>query len=217
MTIEVTVSAAVLAVAVALVAGSARSARIWPARAIATAFVEIFRGTSVLVQLYVAYFVLPYFGLALTPFAAGVLALGLNAGSYGAEIVRGGLASVPSGQREAALVLDMPAWQQFRRVILPTALVIIIRPTGNLLIDILKGSSLVSLVTLADLTYQGQVLRTDTGQTAQIFLALLAIYFILSSIIAWLVNRAERHVRRGLDARTSPSSEPRLAPEEAVA
>ena len=85
-----------------------------------------------------------------------------------------------------------------------------IRPMGNLLIDLLKGSSLVSLVTLADITYQGQVLRTETGQTTQIFAALLVIYFLLSSLIAWGIDLIERRVRRGLDAQfaTSRKSNP---------
>lgn len=209
VTVQVTACAALLAAVVALVAGAARSSRHWVIRTAAGLFIEVFRGTSAVVQLYVAFFVLPLAGLALTPFLAGVLALGLNVGSYGAEIVRGGLAAVPIGQREAATALDMPPWQRFRYVILPEAMVIILRPAGNLLIDLLKGSSLVSLVTLADLTYQGQFVRSATGETAQIFLALLVIYFLLSSLVAWSVNVLDRRVRRGLAA-VAPKRKNRL-------
>lgn len=198
VTVQVTACAALLATVIALVAGSARSSRYWILRTAAGAFIEVFRGTSAVVQLYVAFFVLPLAGLELSPFVAGVLALGLNGGSYGAEIVRGGLAAVPVGQREAATALDIPPFERFRYVILPEAMVIILRPAGNLLIDLLKGSSLVSLVTLADLTYQGQFVRSATGETAQVFLVLLVIYFLLSSLVAWGVNVVERRVRRGL-------------------
>jgi polar amino acid transport system permease protein len=199
VTIEVTVSAAVLAVIVAVVAGLGRSSRVWVVRAVAGLFVEVFRGTSAVVQLYVAFFVLPFAGLALSPFSAGVLACGLNAGSYGAEIVRAGLASVPQGQREAAIALDMPTWQTFRRVVWPNAMILILRPAGNQLIDLLKLTSIVSLVTLHELTYEGQILRNETGETVQIFLALLIIYFAFASGLAALINLLERHVRRGID------------------
>jgi polar amino acid transport system permease protein len=199
VTIEVTVAAAVLAVIVAVVAGLGRSSRVWVVRAVAGLFVEVFRGTSAVVQLYVAFFVLPFAGLALSPFSAGVLACGLNAGSYGAEIVRAGLASVPEGQREAAIALDMPAWQTFRRVVWPNAMILILRPAGNQLIDLLKLTSIVSLVTLHELTYEGQILRNETGETVQIFLALLVVYFAFASGLAALVNVLERHVRRGID------------------
>ncbi|WP_461417173.1 ectoine/hydroxyectoine ABC transporter permease subunit EhuC [Gordonia sp. GN26] len=199
VTVTVTLGACVLAGAVALIAGLGRTSGIRVVRTAATIFIEVFRGTSALVQLYVAFFVLPLFGLEMSPMVAGILALGLNGGSYGAEIVRSGLAAVPAGQREAATALDMPRLQQLRHVILPHAMVIILRPAGNLMIDLLKASSLVSLITLADLTFQGEMIRSATGETAKVLVALLVIYFVLSSVIAWGINLAERRVRRGLD------------------
>jgi polar amino acid transport system permease protein len=199
VTLEVTVAAALVAAIVAIAAGLARTSRVWVLRAIAGLFIEVFRGTSAIVQLYVAFFVLPFAGLTISPLTAGVIACGLNAGSYGAEIVRAGLASVAQGQREAAIVLDMPAWQTFRRVIWPNAMLIILRPAGNELINLLKLTSIVSLVTLHELTYEGQLLRNETGETVQIFFALLVVYFVLASGLAGLINLLERHVRRGID------------------
>lgn len=204
VTIEVTIAAALLAAVVALVAGTARSSRFWPFRVLSGVFVEVFRGTSALVQLYVVFYVLPYAGIELSPFVAGTLVLGLNVGSYGAEVVRAGIAAVPVGQREAATVLDLPAWARFRHVILPQAMMIILRPAGNMLIMLLLGSSLVSLVQLNDLTYQGLLVRYETGATAQVFLSLLVIYFVLSSLIAKTVDLAERRVRRGIDPTSTP-------------
>jgi polar amino acid transport system permease protein len=204
VTIEVTIAAAVLAAVVSLVAGMARTSRFWVFRVLSGVFIEVFRGTSALVQLYVAFFVLPYAGIELSPFIAGTLVLGLNVGSYGAEVVRAGIAAVPIGQLEAATALDLPAWARFRHIILPQAMLIILRPAGNLFIGLLLGSSLVSLVTLADLTYQGNLIRLATGSTAEVFLSLLVIYFLLSTLIAKMIDLVERRLRRGIDPTTTP-------------
>lgn len=199
VTIQVTIAAAVLAAVVALVAGIARSSRFWIFRFLSGIFIEVFRGSSALVQLYIVFYVLPYVGIEFTPFAAGTLVLGLNIGAYSAEIVRAGLASVPIGQREAATALDLPAWPRFRHIILPQAMMIILRPAGNMLIFLLLASSLVSLVTLQDLTYQGGIVRIETGATVQVMLSLLVIYFVLATITAKMIDLVERRVRRGVD------------------
>ena len=200
VTIEVTVVAALLAALVATIAGVARTSKFLVVRAIAGFYIELFRGTSALVQLYIAFFVLPFLGWTLTPFTAGVLAIGLNVGSYGAEIVRGGIQAVPVGQREAARALDMPRWATFRHVVMPNAMLIILRPAGNALIDLMKLTSLVSLVTLQDLTFSAQTLRAETGDTFSVYLVVLIIYFALASLVSLGINLLERRVRRGMDA-----------------
>lgn len=200
VTVEVTVLGAVLATVVALIAGTARLSRLWIVRTLAGIYIEVFRGTSAVVQLYYAFFVLPLLGFSLTPLTAGVLALGLNVGSYGAEVVRGGVQAVPHAQREAAIALGMNRWAQFRRVVLPQALVVILPSAGNLYIDLLKLSSLVSLINLADITFRGQAQRLTSGETLAIFTVMLVLYFILASIIAMVVRMLERRVRRGIDA-----------------
>jgi polar amino acid transport system permease protein len=200
VTLEVTVLASVLATVVALIAGTARLSHLWIVRVVAGIYIEVFRGTSAVVQLYYAFFVLPLLGLSLTPLTAGVLALGLNLGSYGAEVVRGGVKAVPQAQREAATALGMKRWAQFRRVVLPQALVVILPSAGNLYIDLLKLSSLVSLINLADITFRGQAQRLTSGETLAIFTVMLVMYFILASIIAMLIRVLERRIRRGIDA-----------------
>lgn len=199
VTISVWFLAALLAVPVAIVAGAARLSRLPLVRMLAGVYIEFFRGTSALVQLFFLFFVLPFFGLPLSPFAAGVLALGLNEGSYGAEVVRGALQAVPKGQREAATVLGMSRWARFRRVIFPQALVLILPPAGNLAIDLLKLTSLVSLVTLSDITFEGQQLRLSAGDPLAVFGVLLVIYFVLATLIAAGFRVLERRARRGLD------------------
>ncbi len=161
VTIKVSTAGALIALAVAVVAGSARASDSRILRTIAGIYVEIFRGTSALVQMFWIYFVLPLppFNLTLTAFQAGALALGLNVGAYMAEVVRGGINAVDHGQIEASIALNMSPMLRLRRVILPQALVRILPPVGNLLIDLLKLSALVSLITLSDMTFHAFKLR----------------------------------------------------------
>jgi polar amino acid transport system permease protein len=199
VTAKITALAIVVALIVAFTVGLARGSRRRLVRFIAAAYVEIFRGTSVLVQMYWFFFALPAFGLSLTPLAAGVLALGLNVGAYGAEVVRGAIQAVPRGQIEAAVALNMPASLRMRRVVLPQALVAMLPPFGNLMIELLKGTALVSLITLSDLTFQAQVLRSSTGRTVAVFSLTLLFYLVMSLIITSVVRLLERRVSFGLD------------------
>jgi polar amino acid transport system permease protein len=197
VTIKVTLVAAVLALVVALLMGMARSSKNRAVRALSGFYVELFRGTSALVQLFWIYFVLPLppFKIFLTPFQAGVLTLGLNLGAYGSEVVRGAIRAVPPGQIEAAIALNFTPAQRMRRVVLPQAMVRIIPPFGNLLIELLKATALVSLISLSDLTFEGLKLQQTVGRTTEIFTILLISYFViaypLSRSIRWFENRRE--------------------------
>ena len=166
----------------------------------AAGYVEALRGTSALVQLFWAYFALPLVGVHLSAFAAAVWVLGLNTGAYGAELVRGALGAVPRGQLDAAQALGFPPLARFRRIVLPQALPNLVRPWGNLQVELLKNTSLVSLVTLSDLTFSAQTLvagRLD--RQAEILGVVLALYFALSAGITLAVRGLDRVVSRGLD------------------
>lgn len=192
VTVRITAGAAAVGLVCALVAGLAGVSHSRWVRAGARTYVEFFRGTSALVQLFWLFFALPLVGFRLAPMFAGILALGLNIGSYGAEVVRGAIRAVPSSQYEATVALGMSPYQRLRLVILPQAVVAMLPPFGNLLIELLKGTSLVSLITIADLTFQGQILRASTGQTTTIFLMVLAMYFLLSSTMTLGMKALER-------------------------
>lgn len=194
-TITLTVWGALLALVVALFTGILRSSPSRLLRSISGIYVEVFRGTSILVQLFWIFFVLPLFGLTLSPFQAGVLALGLNVGAYGAEVVRGAIGAIPRGQIEAAIALNMPRSMMMRRVILPQAIVRILPPFGNLLIELLKATSLVWFISLSDVTYQAATLRQSVGRTTEVYTMLLFIYFFiaypLTLGVRWLENRRQ--------------------------
>jgi len=136
----------------------------------------------------------------MTPMAAGILALGLNVGSYGGEVVRGAVRAVPQGQHQAAVALGFTPAQRMRRVILPQAAPAMIPPAGNLLVELLKNTALVSMITLADLTFQAQKVRASTMESGEVFGLILVIYFVLAQVIAFGMRRAERRLARGRTA-----------------
>ena len=135
----------------------------------ATVYIEFFRGTSLLVQLFWAYYVLPFFGISLEAFTAGVVALGLNFGAYGAEIVRAGILAVPKGQWEAAHSLNFTPAKRIKRIIIPQIFPIILPPAANLTVELLKATALVALVTVVDLTFEAKQINSITWLSAQCF------------------------------------------------
>lgn len=180
ITMALTVLSALLAVAIAVAAGLMRMAPNTAVRGLATVYIEVFRGTSLLVQLYWIFFVLPLFGITLEKFTAGFVAVGMNLGAYGAELVRGAILSVPKGQWEAALALNMSPAKRMIRVILPQAVLIMLPSWGNLLIELLKGTALVALISVADLMFQVKQINGTTFLSAETFGTALIIYYVLA-------------------------------------
>lgn len=200
LTVSIAACAIVLAIAMAGAATLLRAAPWRAVRWIANAYVEVFRGTSLLVQLFWFFFVLPLppFHIELTPFTVAVVGLGLHYGAYGSEILRGALRSVPGGQYEAALALNMSARTRLFRVILPQAMINALPPGTNLMIELIKGTSLVSLITLSDLTFRARQLDEATFKTAEIFALTLIIYFVIAQALVLLMRRVERRVSHGI-------------------
>lgn len=192
VTLQVTAGSAAVAVVAALPAGLARLSPHGMLRWTSAVYIEVFRGTSALVQLFWFYFVLPLFGIELSAMAAAILVLGLNAGAYGAEIVRGAILAVPRGQIEAAAALNLGAWRTFYRIVLPQAVVAMLPPTGNLAIELLKNSALVSIIAITELTFAAQLARSATLQSAQIFAMVLMLYFATALCITAVFRVLER-------------------------
>jgi polar amino acid transport system permease protein len=209
ITLEITGGAAVVGLIAAF--GSGLMARS-PSRLVrwtARVYVEVFRGTSAVVQLFWIFYVLPLlFGWQLFPMWAGIIALGLNIGAYGSEVVRGSIRAVPRGQYEAAIALSLSPAQRMRRVILPQAWVGMIPPFGNLLIELLKGSALVFLITVSELTFVAQGLRQLEGNTALIYTVVLIMYFIMAYLITQGMRFLERRAKASLGQRPVASTKP---------
>ncbi len=192
VTVEITLAGAALALVCAIVAALAKLYAPPPISWVAVAYIELFRGTSALVQLFWMFFVLPHFGIRLDPIPVAILALGLNVGAYGAEIVRGAVLAVPRGQWEATIALNMTRLEALRRVVLPQAFVAMIPPWGNLFIELLKSTSLVSLITITDLTFRAQQMNQTTFRTVEIFTLVLLMYLGISMIITVGMRMLER-------------------------
>jgi polar amino acid transport system permease protein len=198
VSVEVTILAGALMLVVAFIVGLSRLSPNAIVRTVASFYVEVLRGTSALVVMFWFYFALPLLlGTGLSALTAGVIALGLSYGAYAAEVVRGAVLQVPRGQWEAALAVNMTPFQRMVYVILPQAVVAMLPPLGNLLVDLLKATSLVSLITLADLTFQARVLQNSLGHTTEVFLIVLCMYFVLSYILSTAVRWFESRASHG--------------------
>ncbi|MDN5600841.1 MAG: ectoine/hydroxyectoine ABC transporter permease subunit EhuC [Brachybacterium sp.] len=195
---------ALLALVIAFVFGIAQISKFVVVRVVARIFVEFFRGTSIVVQLFWLAFVLPQlpypFGFQLDPLLVGVLALGLNYGAYAAEVVRGSIGSVPKGQYEAISALSLSPTRGMFRVVIPQAWALMLPSLSNLWIQLLKGSAIVSTVLLYDLFFQVEQLRDRTGTWFAYTFALLA-YYLIAWLIVILMNgleiRAKHNIGRG--------------------
>lgn len=165
-------------------------------KAVSVSYIEIFRGTSLLVQMFWIFFALPLLGVHLSPFTAGVLALSLNIGAYGAEVVRGAVQSVHKTQLEAAKALNFTARQSMWRIALPQALPEMMPSFGNLAVQNLKDTALVSLITLSDLAFRAENLRNLTQDSTTIYSLTLFIYFGLALVLSALMKLVEHWVGR---------------------
>ena len=196
-TLELTVGAGLVCVAISFILGIARTSQRRIIAWSANVYVEFFRGTSVLVQMFWIFFALPLFGIFIEPLTAGILALGLNTGAYGAEIVRGAVQAVPRDQIEAAVALNYTRWQRLRYVVMPQALIIMLPPMGNLGIDCIKISATVSLITIADLAFEANLYRASSGSNLLPFLSILIVYYVYSTAVARGVLGLERRLAKG--------------------
>lgn len=198
VTIEVSVLSAILFYAAAFLAGIGRLSSNRPIRWLCAIYTEVFRGTSLLVILFWIFFVLPEFGVILSPLVASVLGVGLNFGAYGAEIVRGAVASVDKGQTEAAIALNLPPWKCMLRIILPQAIIVMIPGFGNLTIEMIKATALVSAVTLVDITYASVQQNQLHYRTLEIFAVTLMLYYCFAQFVRFGAAMLEDYSRRHL-------------------
>ncbi|MBI4028625.1 MAG: ABC transporter permease subunit [Verrucomicrobia bacterium] len=166
-------------------------------RLCATTFIEVVRGTPLLIQLFLIFYGLPHFGIRLDPFLAAILGLGLNYAAYEAENYRAGLCSIPASQTEAALALGMTRWQSLQHIVIPQAVRLVIPPMTNDFISLLKDSSLVSVITMVELTkVYGQLAATYYDYFG-VGIITAAMYLLIGLPFVWLARWAERKFSAG--------------------
>ncbi|MBE2320716.1 amino acid ABC transporter permease [Solirubrobacter sp. CPCC 204708] len=228
LTLELTAIAMVAGVALGVVVAVARMS---PNKLLAGAgafYVWLFRGTPVLVQLLFWSFIAALYptvgigpfeadaNLLITPFMAAVLGLALNEAAYMAEIVRAGIASVPEGQSEAASALGMSRLQMLRRIVLPQAMRVIVPPTGNETISMLKTTSLVSVIASSDLLYSAQLIYSQNFKQVPLLIVVCIWYLAITTLLSLGQAALERHYGRGV-RRTRKESKPMRFLKPAVA
>ncbi|GLS20447.1 ectoine/hydroxyectoine ABC transporter permease subunit EhuC [Labrys miyagiensis] len=198
VTLIIGVVSTLLGAVLAFAAGIARAECGRIASWIALVYIEVFRGTSLFVQLFWLFYALPLVGISFDPIVTGVAGLALNIGAYGAEVVRGALQSIPLQQREATRALNFSWSHTLFHIYLPQAVVEMMPSFGNLAVQNLKDTSLVSLITIADLTFRAQNLRNMAPvNSATIYTLTLVGYFIMALMFSAFMRWLERLLRRG--------------------
>ena len=198
ITIKITVLSVALGILIGLFMGIARICRIRLFRMIAAVYIDFFRGTPLLVQIFILYFALPVIlGMRIDPFTAAVAACSINSGAYVAEIFRAGIQSISIGQSRAALSLGMTPRQTMRYVVLPQAFKRVIPPLGNEFIAMLKDSSLVSVIGFEELTRKGQLIIADTYGSVEIWSTVALLYLAMTFTISQIVAYMEKRFRSG--------------------
>lgn len=202
VTVQLTLYSTILGAALSFAFGVGRLSPNWAIKALSVSFIEVFRGTSLLVQLFWLYFALPVLGqaigidLRLPPVVAGTLALGLNIGAYGAEVVRGAIQAVPVAQHEAAKALDFTPRQALWRIYIPQAIPEMMPSFGNLAVQNLKDTALVSLISLGDMAFRAEQIRNFTQDSTTVYTLLLFMYFGMALVLTGIMKLLERSVGR---------------------
>lgn len=196
LTLVVTVLSLVLSTVLGLFWALLGSSKVRLLRQISRTFITVIRGIPIIVQLFYIYFVFPEIGVNLTAMQAGIIGLGIAYSAYQAENFRAGIEAVDKGQIEAAQSIGMSESLVMRRVILPQAFKISLPPFGNMMIMMLKDSSLVSTITVAELTRQGQLIAASTFDNMTVFTLVALIYLAMSLPLTYLAGWLERRYKK---------------------
>jgi len=191
-TVEISLIALAIGLAVAAIVTGARLSQVWAARFAGAAYVSLFRGTPALIQIFLLYFGGPQVGIQLEPFAAGAIALGLNIAAYMAESMRGAIQTVDRGQSEAARSLGFGRGQTMAWIVLPQAAKLMIRPLGVNAVALVKGTALVATISVVDLTYTAQRFIGSTYKPFEIFAVTAVLYMIMVYGLSLLIGALDR-------------------------
>ncbi|MCW3476233.1 amino acid ABC transporter permease [Limobrevibacterium gyesilva] len=198
--LRLTVTLTIVSMALAMVLGLILAlGRIRPRRGVAywasTIFVELIRGSPLLLQLFYIYYVFPFIGIRMTPIAAGVLGLTINYSAYLSEVFRAGIIAVDKGQWEAADAIGLRPWLIMRLVVLPQAIRIVVPPVGNYFVSLFKDTALVSTISIGELIFRGQLIAADTFKYLEVYTIIFVIYVAISLPASLGVKAIERRLQ----------------------
>ena len=197
ITVELTFVVITLSLVCGLLVALAGMSRLTPLRWLVKAYIEVIRGTPLLLQLIYVYYVLPEIGIRLDAFTAGVLALTLNYSAYISEVYRSGIQAIAKGQHDAAAALGMTRALSMRRIILPQAIRIVVPTLGNYFIGLFKDTALCSAVSIQEVLFTAQIIAAQSFQYFTLYTVVLIMYLGVSFPAARLVGYLERVTRRG--------------------
>ncbi len=194
-TVELALSSIAIGFLIGIVVGISRSyGKKW-SYMVSTAFVEVIRGTPLLVQLFIFYFALPQIGIRLSPIIASIISFSINSGAYQAEYIRGAIQSVDTRQMKAALSIGMTKWQAITRVVMPQALIKVIPSWTNEFVYLIKYTSVAYLVGVPELMAQGEFIASRNFEFMDVFLSVAIIYLVIVLLITWGFSKIEKAVR----------------------
>lgn len=192
LTLYVSTIATVLGLGLGLIVALMRVSRVWVGRGLARAYVELIRGTPLLVQLYIVYFGLPEFGIRLGAITSGVIAMSLYMGAYAGEIIRAGILSIQRGHVEAARSLGMTHIQAVRRIVLPLMASLVLPALANEFTSLIKWSAVLSIVTVPELTYSAQQVIAATFSPVEAFVTITVLYWGINDLFVHVARRLEK-------------------------
>lgn len=195
-TLKVSLIALLIGLLLGIVICLAKISTIKVLNVLATIYVEVIRNTPILVQIMIIYFALPEVGISFTPFMSAIIALSINSGAYVSEIFRSGILAIDKGQMEAGRSLGLSYFQTMKFIILQQALKNSLPALGNEFISLVKESSIVYFVGVADIMFAANTVKNATYETFGPYLIAAAIYFIITSVLSFLVKRLEKKLAK---------------------
>lgn len=213
LTIKIVTLAIAIGLPWGLALALARRSRLWVLRFAATAFIELFRNTPFMIQVFLLYYVLPFYGLRLPAEQVGVLALAAFGSSYFAEVIRAGIDAIPEGQLDSARAIGMSDMQAMRHIILPQTVAVALPSLTNQILSLIKESAILSTITVQEMTMTAIRVQGETFRPFEPFIMIALLYWLLNEVIAIVMRYLEkRFAQKGRPGAASP----KLAPKRAV-
>jgi len=203
MTIKIVLCAIALGMPLGLILALGRRSQNIFLQFISTSFIEVFRNTPFIIQVFLFYYVLPFYGLRLSAEYVGILALAAFGSAYFAEIIRAGIDAIPKGQLESARAIGMTDWQAMRYIILPQTISIIIPPLTNQTLSLIKESAILSTITVRELTMTGIMVQGETFRPFEAFIMIAILYWALNETIATILRKIERNYGLGQNSNSN--------------
>ena len=203
VTIMITAGALLVGLPLGVALAFGRLARTQALRWPAVAFIEVIRNTPFMIQVFMLFYVLPFYGIRMPSWLVGIISLGLFSSVYYAEIIRAGIDSVPRGQMEAARATGMSYARGMRHIVFPQMLGFVLPPTANQTLSLVKESAILSTITVSEMTYTALRIQGETFSPFEAFLMIAALYWLLNEVIATVIRHLERRSERARSRRVA--------------